>query len=52
MLNQVSAKEFLPKLRDVSTQSMGNISKLMTGMNRRMTHHEGLLIILVRMIAL
>ena len=52
MPNQVSIVEFLPKLLKVSTQTTGNIIKLMTGMKSKNVHQLGLLMIFIKIIEL
>jgi hypothetical protein len=43
----VSIVEFLPKLRKVSTQTTGNMIKLIIGINNKTVHHVGRLMIFI-----
>jgi|NorSeaMetagenome_1021524.scaffolds.fasta_scaffold675469_1 hypothetical protein len=50
--SRVSNEEFLPKLLDVSTHITGKIKRLTTGIKSRKIHHQGLLMIFIKIIAL
>ena len=49
---KVSSCEFFPKLRKVSTQITGNMIKLIIGTNNKKVHHQGRLIIFIKITAL
>ena len=52
MVKKIIKFDFFPKLLTVSTQITGNIIRLITGRNNKITHQVGLLIIFIRIMQL